>query len=621
MCGLAGVFYFDQQNAQSETIKRMTDCLSHRGPDADGFYSDANISLGHRRLSIIDLSAVANQPLIDHAGRYVLIFNGEIYNFADVKKQFPSYPYTTSGDSEVILAAYGELGPSCLDKFAGMFVFAIWDKQQNELFIARDRMGVKPLYYFLNEKYVVFASEIRALLKSGLVPRKLSKEGLYDFFSYQSVGYPFTIIDGVKQLEAGSYLKIRSNSFEEVSYWNIAEVAVKSDYINEQLTKKEVRRLLLKSVERRLVSDVPVGAFLSGGIDSSAIVGLMAEASGNRPNTFTASFEEKEFDESAYADIVAKKFNTNHTDIRLRPTVFIDELENALNAMDTPSGDGINTYVVSKAIRKAGITVALSGLGGDELFAGYPTFSNWARLKKYDSLWPLTIPVRKLISKSLSFSSSGKVDRIKELWDQPALNIENVYPGFRRVLSRKQLNGILDIKMESQTSIEQQFQKHANSIHKFPLLSQMTIAELSGYTQHTLLKDTDQMSMAVSLEVREPYFDHELVEYVLGIPDKWKAPTYAKSFLVESLDGLLPPEIVHRKKQGFVFPWKLWLKRDLRSFGEKHIYQMAERDFINKPSLLKLWSRFQNNDSSVRWADLWLFIVLDYWLENNSIND
>jgi asparagine synthase (glutamine-hydrolysing) len=233
----------------------------------------------------------------------------------------------------------------------------------------------------------------------------------------------------------------------------------------------------------------------------------------------------------------------------------------------------------------------------------------------------LTAPVRKLISKSLSLSNSGKVDRIKELWDQPSLTIANVYAGLRRVLSRKQLDDLLNIKTNSKTSIEQQLEKNGRCIHRFPLLSQMTIAELLGYTQHTLLKDTDQMSMAVSLEVREPYFDHDLVEYVLGIPDKWKTPTYAKSFLVESLDGLLPPEIVHRKKQGFVFPWKLWLKNELRPFCHKHIYQIAERNFINKQSLLKLWSRFQNNDASVRWADLWLFIVLDYWLEKNNINE
>lgn len=621
MCGLAGILSFDQPTSASDIIKLMTGCMSHRGPDADGFYTDSQIALGHRRLSIIDLSEVANQPMTDHTGRYVLIFNGEIYNFQEVKREFSSYPYVTSGDSEVILAAYSQSGAACLQKFAGMFVFAIWDKQERELFIARDRLGIKPLYFYSNNDHLLFASEIRALLASGLIPKKLSKEGLHEFFSYQSVGFPFSIIDGIRQLEAGSYLRVKGNQIEEVKYWDIAKVSLTSNFDNELQTKKRVRNLLLKSVERRLVSDVPVGAFLSGGIDSSAIVGLMAEVSSNRPNTFTASFQEKEFDESPYADLVAKKFNTKHTNIPLRPVVFIEELENALNAMDTPSGDGINTYVVSKAIRQAGITVALSGIGGDELFAGYPTFSNWLKLHKYGSIWPFTGPMRKLISPFLGMSNSGKVNRVKQLWDQPAMNIENVYAELRRVLSKKQLNSLLNIDFNGKTAIECELKRNASSIHRFPLLSQMTIAELSGYTQHTLLKDTDQMSMSVSLEVREPFFDHELVEYVLGVPDNWKKPRYAKSFLVESLDGLLPPEIVHRKKQGFVFPWKVWLKNELRSFADKHIHQMSQRGFINKGSLLKLWNRFLTNDQSVRWADLWLFIVLDYWLEKNDINE
>ena len=619
MCGIAGIIYFDQTKADLATISRMTDCMSHRGPDADGFFVKDTIALGHRRLSIIDLSEASNQPFLDYHKRYHLIFNGELYNFQHVRDKISDHTFRTTGDTEVLVEAYSRWGIDCLDHFKGMFAFAIWDEKEKELCIVRDRMGVKPVYYYSDKHCLIFASEIRAILKSGLVKASINKEALIDYLSFQSISSPDTLLEGIRQLEAGHFIKIKNNSFEIKQYWDLTD-KVEDDFHDKKTVQKKIRRLLAESVESRLISDVPIGAFLSGGIDSSAVVGLMAETSSNRPSTFNISFDEKEFDESVYAGMVAKKFNTDHQRILMKPTAMLDELENALNALDSPSGDGVNTYVVSKAVKKAGLTVALSGIGGDELFAGYPFFKTFYRLNQNKKAWKNTSALRKMAAPMVSLQGSSRNIKAAELLRSGSSEIEEMYAVFRKILPRQQIKKVLvGIEFRS-TPLEEKLQAHADVIHQFPLLSQVSIAEYMGYTQQTLLKDTDQMSMSVSLEVREPFFDHELVKYVLSIPDSLKYPVYPKSLLVESLDGLLPNEIVHRKKQGFTFPWSHWLKNELRSFCDLHISQLAKRDFINGNELKDMWRDFLKGSTRVRWMDIWLFVVLEYWLEKNGLD-
>ncbi|MBS1975295.1 MAG: asparagine synthase [Bacteroidetes bacterium] len=443
-----------------------------------------------------------------------------------------------------------------------------------------------------------------------------------EYFSYQSVSYPYSVIEGIKQLEAGCWMKIRNSKTEKKTYWDASKTKVDFDFSNKTATHQHIKELMLQSVKRRLVSDVPVGAFLSGGVDSSAVVGLMAEAGPAKPNTFTISFQEKEFDESGYAEVVAKKFNTCHNNILLKPTAFLDELKNALDAMDTPSGDGINTYVVSKAIRKNGIVVALSGVGGDELFAGYPIFPQYLQLQEKKLLWLLPKSLRSLASTVFFSGASGsKAGRMQQLLRLDDGSIENVYPVLRQIISPGQIRQLVQLAPSGPfiTSVQKELLKRKPDIDKFPLLSQVSLAEYFGYTQHTLLKDTDQMSMAVSLELREPFFDHDLAEFMLSVPDGLKKPVYPKSLLVESVKPLLPDEIVFRKKQGFLFPWDVWLKNELRSFCEMHIKNMSERSFINGHSLLHFWKQFLKGDHRVRWAELWLFVVLEYWLEKNGV--
>lgn len=625
MCGIAGILRFDNQPVDELTVRQMTGAMAHRGPDAVGFYGEGPVALGHLRLSILDLSESANQPFADRSGRYKIIFNGEIYNFNEIKARIPEYPFTTTGDTELLLAAYIKWGADCLLQFRGMFAFAIWDSLREELFLARDPMGVKPLYYYKDDRKWIFASEVRGILASGLVERKLSQKALVEYFSYQSVSYPFSPVEGVLQLQAGSWLRLGKGVEEKGVYWDAVQQTsggsgAEADWSDVNSVQKKIRELMLTSVQRRLISDVPVGAFLSGGIDSSAVVGLMAEAGSARPNTFTIAFEEKEFDESGYAEMVAKKFNTHHSKVLLKSTVFLDELQNALNAMDTPSGDGVNTYVVSKEIRRNGMTVALSGAGGDELFAGYPFFDQYLRLREKKILWMLPGGMRRMLAGLLSMSG-GKNGKIGQILELPAVDITHLYPIFRQLLSPGLLNQLTGLRPAAGlvTAVEEELSARQSGLAQLPLLSQVSAAEYLGYTQHTLLKDTDQMSMASSLEVREPYFDLDLISYVLSIPDKLKKPIYPKSLLVESLKPLLPDEIVHRKKQGFLFPWELWLKKELRPFAEQHINNIAEKPFIKGDQVRAYWQRFVAGDKQVRWQELWLFIVLDYWMEKNQI--
>ncbi|RYG04534.1 MAG: asparagine synthase (glutamine-hydrolyzing) [Chitinophagaceae bacterium] len=620
MCGLAGIVtVITEQTELRSAVEEMTTAMKHRGPDAVEFFVREGICLGHRRLSIIDLSTAANQPFTDVSGKYHIIFNGEIYNFKSVKEQLTGYPFVTEGDTEVLLASYIEWGPACLRKLEGMFSFAIFEEHTGKLFIARDRVGVKPLYYYSDEQHFVFASEVRGMLASGMVPKKLNKDAVREFFSYQSIGSNISIIKDVYQLPAGCYMTFENHRPEIKRYWDPSDKSEMEPGNDRNQILKQTRRLLLESVSKRLVSDVPIGAFLSGGIDSSAVVALMAECQDDPVNTFTVGFNEPDFDESEYAGIIASKFKTNHSRVLLEPQSFLDELLNSLDAMDTPSGDGVNTYVVSKAIRQSGLTVALSGIGGDELFAGYPFFKQFLKLRKLKIAWPLVKAGGAAIKVAKNIGAAAVSDKLINLATAKGDSIEYLYPEFRRVISPQLLSKITKLDSTRPALVQSELQKMADKIHSFPQLSQVTIAELKGYTQHTLLKDTDQMSMAVSLEVREPFFDHKLISYVLAIPDSVKRPSYPKQLLVESLGDLLPREIVFRKKKGFVLPWNQWMKESLREFCEQRLHRIAERDFVNKIELLEHWQKFLSGDPSARWMEIWLFVTLEYWLEKNGL--
>jgi asparagine synthase (glutamine-hydrolysing) len=620
MCGINGIIGVEQEAESRIKIGLMNNQLAHRGPDDEGIFVQPGIALGHRRLSIIDLSAAGHQPMMSYDKRFILVFNGEIYNFKEVKERINQYQFSTNTDSEVILAAYDKWGTSCLQYLNGMFAFAIWDQLEKTLFIARDRLGVKPIYYYRSGKQLIFSSEIRPIIKCGLFTPTLNKAVLPEFLAYQTVHAPRTIINDIQMLMPGHYLLIKGNGeIIEKSYWNIIECSNKKS-IGRSYKQicEDVYELLFKSVEKRMIADVPLGAFLSGGIDSSAVVALMSKIVPGKVKTFTITFNESEFNESKYADIIARKYHTEHTEIKLSPDFFLDELPNALKAMDHPSADGANTYVVSKATKEKGIAVALSGLGGDELFAGYSAFRRLKNLNNQNILKKISKPIRQFVGSTYAALIQGiEGQKLSEVLNLPSFELNLTYPITRRVFSNREIDLLLS--KSDVSSYENELIPFNKNASHFPFLSQVSIAEINSYMQNILLRDTDQMSMRHALEIREPFLDYELVEYVLGVQDIYKDPIIPKKLLVDSLGDMLPPEIVHRKKMGFSFPWKYWLQHQLSTFCLEKLEAICARDFVNADELKKMQNAFFKGSKNVNWTRIWLFVVLENWMSENGI--
>lgn len=608
----------------------MNGALAHRGPDDEGVFISEWCGLAQRRLSIIDLSQGGHQPMSTHDGRLSIAFNGEIYNFKELKFELqrvkqgdttPAYMFRTNSDTEVILAAYLRWGAECVHHFNGMFAFAIWDKQKREVFIARDRLGIKPLYLHHTGKEIIFSSELRALLASGMVKGKISPEALSDYLAYQTVHAPGCILKDVEMLLPGHRMYIHDgHKVSTEAWWKLSDFkpSAKKD-ISAEEAKKQVRHLLLKSVERRLVADVPFGAFLSGGIDSSAVVGLMSEVSPGSVKTFSVTFDEEAFSEAKYARMVAEKFKTDHHEIKLKPEDFRDELLDALHAMDHPSGDGPNTYVVSKATKNAGITMALSGLGGDELFAGYSIFPRMMQYRKLQWLGLIPAPLRSMPALALKTLKPGiATDKLYELLSLPNPNLASAYKLSRKVLTGKLQQTLYPASASMTNRVEEiagTFKPHAGG-----LLTWVSQAEISTYMQNVLLRDTDQMSMAHALEVRVPFLDYTLVEYVLQLPDDIKNPLTPKKLLVDALGNLLPPEIVNRPKMGFTLPWESWMKNELKSLCEEKLKSLGQRGLLHAPVLDAMWNRFLKGDPAVSWSRIWYLVVLAFWLDKQNIN-
>lgn len=614
MCGIAGIIGFDKSRVE-HLVRGMTDALSHRGPDASGLFQDDDMALGHRRLSIIDLGHNADQPLQDNTGNYVIVFNGEIYNYQSLKHEL-DYPWKTNSDTEVILAAYIKWGSACLEKLNGMFAFAIWNKADAELFIARDRLGVKPLYYSITADSFVFSSEIRSLLSSGIPERKINRESLQDYLTYMTVRTPETIIKDVKQLCPGEFALYRQGKFSKSFYWQLTKSKAETvDDTREQILEK-LRKLFNASVQSRMVADVRVGAFLSGGIDSSAIVACMAGLSKQPVDTFSVVFDDKQFDESEYSRMVSQKYKTNHTELLLKPEDLLKNLDGFIKSMDTPSADGINTYMVSKMVAETGIKVVLTGIGGDELFAGYKGFYRWKRFSEHSNGFSnlFTRGAANLLS---VFLKGRNILKIKDLLNRNSQTLESFYANSRSVFLSHERSAMLtdeDTKHSSWVDLNQ------TDLRKFQSLSQYSIAELSHYTLDVLLKDSDQMSMAWALELREPFFDFRLVEYVLSVSDADKmAHGTPKRLFVEAMGTLLPPEIVHRPKKGFTFPWKTWLKNDLNAYCDKALHSLSDRGIFKARSVLKIWQDFLNDRNAVSWLHVWGLVVLELWIEENKI--
>jgi asparagine synthase (glutamine-hydrolysing) len=484
--------------------------------------------------------------------------------------------------------------------------------------VVRDRLGIKPVYFAKTDKGTLFSSEIRAILSSGWVPKRVSTTGLHDYLRYQTVHAPATIVEGVFMLMPGHYIELDGNTEKVTCYWkaqDFATVTGPKKSRNEYL--KEIRSTLCSSVELRMRADVPFGAFLSGGIDSSIVVGLMAEVATKPVKTFAITFHEKEWDESPYSDRIAKLFNTEHQSIRVSAQHFLDLIPEALEAMDHPSGDGPNTYVVSGATRKAGVKMAMSGLGGDELFAGYDVFKRMHRLEQQAWINAAPRALRGLAGNALmQLKPSIAAEKIRAILEQPSIDLAHAYPLSRQLFSEKKLEQWIGNGALSPNSVALLAERIARI--NAPLLSKVSILEIESYMQNVLLRDTDQMSMAHALEVRVPFLDHRLVELVLGIPDHIKYPHTPKQLLTDAVGNLIPREIIDRPKMGFSFPWGKWMKEDLKSLCEDNLKKLDEFGFFREGEMNLLWNAFLKNDPLVSWSRVWPLVVLGHWLTKNG---
>jgi asparagine synthase (glutamine-hydrolysing) len=525
----------------------------------------------------------------------------------------------------VLLKGLIKWGAQFLTECNGMFALAFWNKSKRELLLARDRMGIKPLYYARVGDQLIFASELRAILKSGLVRAELNVDVLGDYLRYQTVHGSRTIANGIHMLPPGSIMTVNDSDIEIKPFWSLANSQRSGiEFMQYPELKTSIYESLRRSVKRRLVSDVPLGCFLSGGIDSSSLVALAAQESSNPLKTFTISFSDHKFSEAPFAQIVADKYHTDHAEIRLDPHSLVDHLPDAIRAMDHPSGDGINTYVVSKAAKDAGITVVLSGLGGDELFAGYPIFKQFLSLSEKGWLPGFPKFARSIAGSVIQLANPGVASsKTAAILKEDYFDLEYVYQYSREVSSKRTNSSLSQWGLKGSDSVYQIVKDQiAFGLpgYSLPKLSRVSVAEISTYLQSVLLRDTDQMSMRHALEVRVPFLDHELVETVLGVPDVYKYPHTPKKLLVDAMGDLLPEDIVNRPKMGFTFPWDEWMRGELKDFCGDQISNLGKRDSFNSSALSKRYNQFLKGDKRVTWSRIWYLCILEAWLAENGFN-
>ncbi|MBQ7651387.1 MAG: asparagine synthase (glutamine-hydrolyzing) [Victivallales bacterium] len=597
MCGICGIFQFYGADECSARIDRMLDAMAHRGPDGRGALQvSGNLFLGHVRLSIIAPTAEGAQPMRNPATGDVIVYNCEIYNYRELRAELAGKgcSFTTASDTEVLLKAYERWGHDCLEHLDGIYAFAIWDASRQRLFAARDRMGVKPFYYSRVKGHgnaLVFASEVRALLASGLVERRISREGIASVLSHGSVQEPFTVMEGVRSLAAGGWLEVgESVEMHDAPKWRQASRSV-----------GEVRNELEDAVRRQTVADVPLGVFLSGGIDSAAIASLASKAVGEL-HTFTVAFEEKGLDERKRSRETAERCGAIHHELELDGGFIRKSIPTALDAYDQPSIDGINTWLVANGVHNTGMKVALSGLGGDELFAGYGGFYRPLRMMRLARIMGhVPRKLRELLSQHI-----GNEALIKAILahDYP------VHPYFltRQIMGHEQRSrlGFGDDGWMQETFAPLQFDGA-------DALNTVSFLELSSYMRSTLLRDADCMGMANSLEIRVPLIDTRLVDLLLSIPGSAKLDSRLPKPLLVRNSGV-PEEFAASPKRGFEIP----LERILR----EQCLEEAEQLFRNPPDcgfdkgeLARIWEAFQSGRFA--YQRLWCIFVTLRWIHNN----
>lgn len=620
MCGICGAIGYD--NALT-LIQRMNQAMLHRGPDSEGSFAHGDSALGMRRLKIIDL-ATGDQPVFNEDHTIALVFNGEIYNFLQLHRELEAagHRFATRSDTEVIVHAYEQWGLDCLSRLRGMFTFALHDRrggaQAETILIARDRLGIKPLYLWQQPDRLLFASEVRALLASGQVRRRVSQAGVYSYLALGSTQEPLTLVEGVFSLPPACWLQLKREAAgwqtSRGNYWQppgASDITAAPD---------EVRAWLGDAIASHLMSEVPLGTFLSGGLDSGGILALGSEALGKPMNAFTLGFDNWPDDERDHAALTARRWNAHHQVRLISEADILADLSKALADMDQPSSDGINSWYVSREARRAGLTVALSGVGGDELFAGYRSFTLAPRLKRLPTKmhwlehlpgWQQGWPI---------LPGSGDMRRKTAAYLAGDVPLPHPYFAVRGLFTRGQIAALLTrdadtpalqpwlASVAEQTALAQ----------RYDAIGEVSWLELRHYMLSTLLRDTDSMSMAHSLEVRVPLVDHLLVEKMLTLRGTLKMyGTPPKPLLKAALQGLLPDPLTSSPKRTFTFPFATWLHGDLGQEVAQALQAPSAitAEVLNPAGMAQVWQDFTQERTN--WARPWALYVLQAWLQRH----
>lgn len=644
MCGICGEINFSNEGVKAGTIPRMCKVLAHRGPDDEGMvhirgdrvlettkslqgYLSGNgfeVGLGHRRLSIIDLSEAAHQPMCNEDGTVWIVFNGEIYNFQEIGESLrkKGHQFKSKSDTEVILHAYEEWRVECLDHFRGMFAFAIWDSKSQRLFIARDRLGKKPLVYFRDKGRFAFASEIKALLQLPEVERKVDNSALHHYLTYQYVPCPDTIFEGIKKLPPAHYLLYdRHGDIKIERYWKLHFNPGDQSHTDPREWEDRIRTELEEAIKLRLISDVPLGAFLSGGVDSSVVVGLMSKLNTKPVKTFSIGFEEREFDEVSYATLVSQYYCTEHRNFIIKPNV-IEILPKLVWYYNEPFADSsaIPTYYLAN-VTKDYVKVVLTGDAGDENFAGYPRYqrSKWVNLftrlpvKLRRDLLPYSLRVlsvlrwrEKTLNRLADFMESLSTDYARNYIEQikifNAKEKENIYTDhFRKQVEKDDPFCFLSSKFQESDTKD--------------LLEQLLYVDMNSYLPDDLLAKMDIATMANSLEARVPFLDHKFMEFVCRIPFQLKLRgNESKYILKKAFEGLLPEAILVRKKMGFAVPISRWFRKELKNYVFEILldHRTLNRGYFKREGMERLLSDHMTMryDHSSR---IWALLFLEMW--------
>jgi len=610
MCGVAGFIDFNKKSDYN-TLKKMTDILFHRGPDDSGysFYNlnNCNIGLGHRRLSILDLSYNGHQPMkFDYLE---IVYNGEVYNFKEIREELIKYGYKfeSNSDTEVILKAYHKWGIEAVKKFNGMFAFVIYDKRNEKIILIRDRLGVKPLYYYFYNNIFMFASELKSFHENTLFFKEIDKYSLSLFFQYGYIPEPWSIFKNSYKLEAGYYIEfdIKYKILKKVKYWDIK---YKKINLSENEILKRVEEYLIKSFNYRMIADVKVGVFLSGGIDSSIVSAILSQ--NYKLNTYTIGFEEAEFNEATYAKKVAQYLGTNHTEYFCSSKEAQEIIPTLSYVYDEPFGDNssISTILVSKLASKD-VKVVLSADGGDEIFAGYDKYEfilkNFNKFYYFKYLKYLfnVLPVEFFKSK---YNYKTRFYKLKNISN--SYNINNFNKILSQIFTLQEIYQILNISSDYKTNFDL-------NIDFKDTLNNILFFDLKTYLVDDILVKVDRATMNAKIEGREPMLDYKLIEFMQNIPSKIKYKNQDKKYLLKKiLYKYIPRELVDRKKMGFGVPIKKWLKNDLNFLVENYINEKKlNKDIFNVDEVLELKKRFFLNKESEK--KIWLILIFQMWFE------